>query len=91
MDMSDSYDSDICSRMYDCRMKKRTSLNLDVDLVAEARDVLGTNGTTETVHRALEDVIRREHLRRLTERTFEDLTPEALDELRQWRTADRLD
>jgi len=72
-------------------MKKRTSLNLDVDLVAEARDVLGTNGTTETVHRALEAVIRREHLRRLTQRTFEDLTPEALDELRRWRTADRLD
>jgi Arc/MetJ family transcription regulator len=72
-------------------VRKRTSLNLDLDLVAQARDVLGTNGTTETVHRALEDVIRREHLRRLAQRTFEDLTPEALEKLRQWRTADWVD
>jgi Arc/MetJ family transcription regulator len=72
-------------------MKKRTSLNLDVDLVAEAREVLGTNGTTETIHRALQDVIRREHLRRLAAETFEDLTPEALEDLRRWRTADWVD
>jgi Arc/MetJ family transcription regulator len=77
--------------MYDRPMKRRTSLNLDIDLVAQARDVLGTNGTTETVHRALEDVIRREHLRRLAERTFEDLTPEVLEELRRPRTADWVD
>jgi Arc/MetJ family transcription regulator len=72
-------------------MKKRTSLNLDVDLVAEAREVLGTNGTTETVHRALAEVVRTEHLRRLAEETFEDLTPEALAKLRRWRTADWVD
>jgi Arc/MetJ family transcription regulator len=72
-------------------MKRRTSLNLDVDLVAEAREVLGTNGTTETIHRALQDVIRREHLRRLAAETFEDLTPEALEDLRRWRTADWVD
>jgi hypothetical protein len=52
----------------------------------EARRVLGTKGTTETIHRALEDVVRRERLKALTERTFEDLTPEALDELRRTRT-----
>jgi Arc/MetJ family transcription regulator len=77
--------------MYDRHMKKRTSLNLDLDLVAEAREVLGTNGTTETVHRALEEVVRTELLRRLAEETFEDLTPEALAELRRWRTADGVD
>jgi Arc/MetJ family transcription regulator len=85
--MSNLYADFASSRMYDCRMRKRTSLNLDLELIAEAREVLGTNGTTETVHRALEEVIRREHLRRLAERTFEDLTPEALEKLRQWRTA----
>jgi Arc/MetJ family transcription regulator len=69
------------------RMRRRTSLNLDLDLVAEAQDVLGTSGTTETVHRALQDVVRREHLRRLQERTFEDLTPEVLAERRRPRTA----
>jgi Arc/MetJ family transcription regulator len=65
---------------------KRTSLNLDLELVATAREILGSNGTTDTVHRALEDVVRREKLRRLAERKFEDLTPEALRRLRATRT-----
>lgn len=64
---------------------KRTSLNLEFDLVAAARDVLGTRGTTDTVHRALAEVVRRERLRKLGERTFEDLTPDALEELRRTR------
>lgn len=50
---------------------KRTSLNLHVDLVAEARDILETRGTTDTIHRALEEVVRRERLRRLSEERFE--------------------
>jgi Arc/MetJ family transcription regulator len=66
-------------------MVKRTSLNLELELVAQAREVLGTRGTTDTIHRALEDVVRRERLQALAERTFEDLTPEALDELRRTR------
>jgi len=65
---------------------KRTSLNLDLDLIADARDILGTNGTTDTVHRALEDVVRRQHLRELAKMRFEDLTPDALVELRRTRT-----
>jgi hypothetical protein len=64
---------------------KRTSMNLRLDLVAQARQVLGTNGTTETVHRALEEVVRREKLKRLAEWTFEDLTPDVLETLRRWR------
>jgi hypothetical protein len=64
---------------------KRTSLILNLDLVADARSVLRTRGTTETIHRALEDVVRRDRLRALAERTFEDLTPEALAELRRTR------
>jgi Arc/MetJ family transcription regulator len=67
-------------------MVKRTSLNLDLDLVAEAREVLGSNGTTDTVHRALEEVVRHEKLRRLTEYDFSELTPEKLRELRATRT-----
>lgn len=65
---------------------KRTSINLELDLVAAARDVLGSNGTTDTVHRALEDVVRREKLRRLADERFEDLTPAALEQLRATRT-----
>ena len=67
-------------------MVKRTSLNLDLDLVAHARDILHTRGTTDTIHRALEEIVRRERLRALAKETFEDLTPEALAELRRWRT-----
>jgi Arc/MetJ family transcription regulator len=65
-------------------MIKRTSLNLDLDLVARARDVLETRTATETIHRALEEVVRREALRRLAEWRPE-LTPEELHELRQPR------
>jgi len=53
---------------------KRTSINLDSGLVAEARAILGARGTTDTVNRAL------------AAETFEDLTPEALAELRRTRT-----
>ena len=67
-------------------MVKRTSLNLDLDLVAEAREVLGSSGTTDTVHRALEEVVRQEKLRWLAERDFSELTPEVLDQLRATRT-----
>jgi Arc/MetJ family transcription regulator len=63
---------------------KRTSLNLDLDLVAEARGILGTAGTTDTVHRALREVVGDERLRRLAARSFDDLTPESLDDLRRW-------
>jgi len=66
-------------------MVKRTSLNLELDLVDQARRVLGTQGTTETVHRALEEVVRQERLRALANETFDDLTPEALRELRRPR------
>ena len=55
---------------------KRTSLNLRLDLVAQARDVLGTNGTTETIHRALEEVVRQDAYRWLAAHPFDTLTPE---------------
>lgn len=53
-------------------MVRRTSLNLDLELVGKAREVLGSNGTTDTVHRALEEVVRREKLRRLAARDFSE-------------------
>ena len=67
-------------------MVKRTSLNLDLDLVGQARELLGSKGTTDTIHRALEEVVRRERLRRLAAEPFEDLTHEALEQLRQPRS-----
>ena len=62
-------------------MVRRTSLNLDFELVAEARDALGTKGTTETVHRALQEAVRDAKLRRLAEWTFEHLSEEEQEEL----------
>ena len=61
----------MASEAYNLDMIKRTSLNLDMSLVDEARDVLGTRGTTETVNRALAEVLRHDKLRRLTEMVFD--------------------
>jgi Arc/MetJ family transcription regulator len=65
-------------------MIKRTSLNLDLDLVAKAREVLDTSTMTDTVHRALEDVIRRDALKRLAE-WRPDMSLEDLERMRQPR------
>jgi Arc/MetJ family transcription regulator len=62
-------------------MIKRTSLNLDLELVAQARDVLDTHTTTETIHRALDHVIRQEALKRLVDRR----TEVTLDEITRLR------
>ncbi len=68
-------------------MKKRTSLNLDLDLVAEARKVLETDGTTETIHRSLQAVVRQARLQRLARRRIA-LSAEELAALRTPRTAE---
>ncbi len=54
-------------------MIKHTTLNLDTDLVNRARQALGTNTITETVNRALEEVVRRDALRWLAEQDFSEL------------------
>lgn len=61
---------------------RRTSLNLDFELVDRAKAELGTSGTTETVHRALEEVARRAALQRLADRRFDHLEPDWLEKLR---------
>jgi Arc/MetJ family transcription regulator len=64
-------------------MVKRTTINLDMELVAQARGVLEAKNTTVTVHAALRDVVRRDRLRRLAERDWEWLTPERLRAMRE--------
>ena len=64
---------------------RRTSLNLDFALVEQARVVLHTSGTTDTVHSALEDVIRRNALKRLAEWDLGGMTLEDLERMRQPR------
>jgi Arc/MetJ family transcription regulator len=63
-------------------MVRRTTINLDVELVTQAREILAAKNTTDTVHGALREVIRRERLRRLAERKWEWLTPERLQAMR---------
>jgi len=70
---------------------KRTSLNLDLDLVAQAREELGTKNTTDTVHAALAEVARRAAMRRLAEWEFEYLTLERLEEIRHTGAGDPAD
>jgi hypothetical protein len=70
----------VASEAYNPDMTKRTSLNLDMSLLGEAREELGTNGITETIHRALAEVVRQAKLRRLVARTFDFDN----DELEAW-------
>ena len=55
-------------------MPKHTSLYVDPELLEEAGAVLGTSGPTGTVRAALEEVVRRARLKRLTSWEVE-LTP----------------
>jgi Arc/MetJ family transcription regulator len=64
---------------------KRTNINLDMNLVQQAAQELGTRRTTDTVHEALRDVIARAQRTRLAQRDFEDITPASLEMLRRAR------
>jgi Arc/MetJ family transcription regulator len=66
-------------------MVKRTSLNLDLELVRQAAEVLGTDRTTDTIHGALSDVVTRQRRRALAEHEFPGLTLESLAEMRKPR------
>jgi Arc/MetJ family transcription regulator len=64
---------------------KRTSINLDYELVEEAKLILDTRETTETIHRALFEVVRQARLHRLSRRRF-DFSDADLADLRRSRT-----
>jgi Arc/MetJ family transcription regulator len=66
-------------------MVRRTTINLDTELVADAREVLKTRNTTDTVHDALREVVRRERLKRLSEWELEGLTLEEIKDMRRSR------
>jgi Arc/MetJ family transcription regulator len=71
-------------------MKKRTNMNVDTALLSQAASVLGTHGTTETVHAAMEDVVRRARRKRLAARDLSDLTPRELRQMRKPRSANEV-
>src|SRR5438874_2131791 len=49
---------------YSLPMRKHTTIDLDADLVQQAGEVLGSRRTTDTIHAALADVVRRRKRRR---------------------------
>ncbi len=66
----------------------KTLIDLDEDLLARAREILGTSTKKDTVHAALREVVRRaavdEYLRLGREGAFSDLAdPQAM--ARAWR------
>jgi Arc/MetJ family transcription regulator len=68
-------------------MRKHTTIDLDADLVQQAGEVLGTTRTTETIHAALADVVRRRRRLAILElRPAIDLTD--LDAMRSHRFAE---
>src|SRR5579859_2296039 len=66
---------------------KRTTLNLDIDLIEAARRVFGTKGTTDTIHRALEDAVRRQRLEELLAQDLPSITPQDLEKIRRDRVS----
>ncbi len=68
-------------------MRKHTTIDLDQELVREAASVLGTTRTTDTVHAALSDVIRRSRRQDLFE-VPNDLDLDALATIRSHRFAE---
>lgn len=64
---------------------RRTTLDIDEDMLAKAREILGTRGVKDTVDEALREVVRREAGKRLMAwlKENEDLrNPEIMD--RAW-------
>lgn len=51
---------------------KRTTLDIDDNMLSKAREILGTSGIKDTVDEALREIVRREAGRRLIARLKEN-------------------
>jgi Arc/MetJ family transcription regulator len=71
---------------YLIRVKKHTTMDLDIDLVREAAEALGTKRTSETVHAALAEAVALRRRLRLLD-LDPDLTLEQLEADRVGRFA----
>lgn len=71
-------------------MKRKTTIDIDDDLLAQAQGILGTRGLKDTVDRALTEVIRagrrRELVRQLASREGLDFDEPTRRAARRWRT-----
>lgn len=68
---------------------RRTSLEIDEEILERAQRVLGTHGIKDTIDKALDEVLRADLRRRLAERIRTgdgvDRSEELLQESRSWR------
>lgn len=75
--------------MYTTHMPRRTTIEIDDELLSRAQEALGTRGLKDTVEKAFYEAIRKDLRERLAARieTGEgiDLSPELLDESRPTR------
>jgi Arc/MetJ family transcription regulator len=68
-------------------MRRHTTIDLDRDLVDAARSILGTTTTTETIHAALAEIVRRRRRMAILE-LHPALTLADLDAMRSHRFAE---
>ena len=70
-------------------MKRRTTIEIDDELLGRARDVLGTNGLKDTIEAALDEVVksalREDLIRRLADPDGFDRDA-LLEARRSWQT-----
>ena len=71
-------------------MKRKTTIEVDDDLLSRAQEVLGTSRLKDTVDRALEEVVRSARKRALMERVrggegWDIHKPEVVASARRWR------
>lgn len=66
------------SRCILATVRKRTNMNVDMDLVAQVSKILGTKTTTATVHTAMEEMVKLQYRRELVADDLPGLTVEAL-------------
>lgn len=67
------------------RSTRRVTLNVDEELLQEAKGLLGTDSMTEAINGALEEYVSLQLRLRAARRELA-LTPEMLDEIRKPRT-----
>jgi Arc/MetJ family transcription regulator len=66
-------------------MRRPTRIDLDLALVREAAEVLGTEAQADTIHAALAEVVSRQRRATLAQMDLPDLVPEMVEGLRSAR------
>jgi len=78
--------------MYTSAVSRRTTIEMDEELLEAAQAALGTRGLKETVDRALTEVVRASRRRAFADRLISgtglDFDDQTISFVRRWRTPD---